>query len=149
MSYSSETLRERHGVCTCYRRRGVTTVETVVAFALLASVTAVSTQLTIAHGRVLKSQRNYRLALDELSNQLERLGALPPEELSPAVEQLAVSPATRERLPGAEIRGEVSTSELGRRLTLEIWWDEPNRQAAPVRLTAWAAPIENVSEESE
>jgi hypothetical protein len=149
MTHLSNPQHHKRGVHLRRGRRGVTSIETVVAFALLASVTVVSTQLYIAHGRLLKSQRNYRLALDELSNQLESLGALPPEELSPAVEQLAVSPAALERLPGAELRGEVSNSELGQRVTLEIWWDEPNRQAAPVRLTAWAAPTENASEESE
>ena len=128
------------------RRRGLSSVEAVVAFALLASVTTVSAQLFVAHGRLLKSQRNYRLALDELSNQLERLVALPPAELSSAVDQLAVSPSALERLPGAQIHGEVAESALGRRVTLEIWWDEPNRQEAPVRLTAWAAPVENVSQ---
>ena len=129
-------------------RRGVTSFEAVVAFVLLASVTAISTHSFVAHGRLLKTQRSYRLALDELSNQLERLSVLPPEELSPAVAQLSVSPAAQERLSGAQIRGEIADSLLGRRVTLEIWWDEPHRQEAPVRMTAWAAPVNGAAQEA-
>ena len=109
----------------------------IVALTLLASVLALSTPLIVAHGRLLKSQRNYRLALDELSNQLERLSTLPEEELTGALKKLTPSPLAAERLPGATLRGELVDSAMGRRLTLETWWDEPNRQAAPLRLTAW------------
>ena len=89
--------------------------------------------------RRASAARCYRLALDELSSQHERLSTLPAEELSAAIEALGPSPLAAERLPGAALRGELAASQLGRRLTLEIWWDEPNRDAAPVRLTAWLA----------
>jgi hypothetical protein len=57
--------------------------------------------------------------------------------LAAAVASLRPSPFAAERLPGAALRGHLSESETGRRLTLEFTWDEPNRQAAPLRMTAW------------
>jgi hypothetical protein len=118
-------------------RRGFSSLEAIVAFTLLGSVLALSTPALVAHGRLLKSQRNYRLALDELANQLERASLLPAEELPAALEKLAPSPLAAERLPGATLRGTLAESQWGQRLTLEMWWNEPNRRAAPLRMTAW------------
>jgi len=131
-------------------RRGVSSVEAIVAFSIISSVLALSTPLIVAHGRLLKAQRNYRLAMDELVNQFERSSALPEEELPMAIEELAPSPLTAQRLPGAMLHGELHDSPFGKRLTLEIWWDEPNRQAAPLRMTAWivsSASPENHTED--
>jgi hypothetical protein len=118
-------------------RRGTTSLEVIVAFTLLSGVMAFAVPLVVAHGRLMKAQRNYRIALDELSNQLDRASTLPAEELQAAIEKLSPSPQAAERLPGAKLRGQLAESQLGSRVTIEIWWDEPNRQAAPVRLTGW------------
>jgi len=128
------SLRQHHD------RRGTSALEVLVAFTLLSSVLALSTPLVVAHGRLLKAQRDYRLALDELSNQLDRLTVLPEPDLPQALAELAASPLTASRLPGATLRGHLADAGLGKRVTLEIWWDEPNRQAAPLRLAAWVRP---------
>lgn len=130
-------------------RRGTTSLEVIVAFTLLSGVTTVAFPLVVAHGRLLKSQRNYRIALDELSNQLDRANTLSLDELPAAIERLSPSPQAAQRLPGAKLRGELAESQLGSRLTLEIWWDEPNRQAAPVRLTGWIKPPASTTPMSE
>ena len=118
-------------------RRGTTSLEVIVAFTLLSGVMAFAVPLVVAHGRLLKAQRNYRIALDELSNHLDRAGILPAAELPAAIENLSPSAHAAQRLPGARLRGELAESQLGRRLTLEITWDEPNRHTAPIRLTGW------------
>ena len=118
-------------------RRGTTSLEVMVAFTLLSGVMAFAVPLVVAHGRLLKAQRNYRIALDELSNQLDRAVILPAAELPAAIEKLSPSAHAAQRLPGARLRGELAESQLGRRLTLEITWDEPNRHSAPIRLTGW------------
>ena len=135
---------------TCYfrqhcNRRGTSALEVLVSFTLLSSVLALSTPLVVAHGRLLKAQRDYRLALDELSNQLDRLTVTPEPDLPKALGELAASPLTASRLPGARLRGQVADTEFGKRVTVEIWWDEPNRQAAPLRLAAWVLPRANNS----
>lgn len=129
-------------------RRGLSSLEVIVSLTLLASAIAFALPLIVAHGRLLKAQRNYRLAVDELANQLDVLGTLPAGELPSAMEKLAPSASLTERLPGATLRGELADSKLGRRVTLELWWNEPNRQAAPVCLTSWlVAPADAPSEE--
>jgi hypothetical protein len=122
---------------TALTRRGTMSLEVIVAFTLLSGVMAFAVPLVVAHGKLLKAQRNYRIALDELSNQLERASTLPAAEIPTAVENLSPSAHAAQRLPGAKLRGELSESQVGRRLTLEIIWDEPNRHTAPVRLTGW------------
>src|SRR5688572_16674294 len=116
---------------------GTTTIEVLVAFTLLMSVLSLSTPLVVKHGRLMTAQREYRLALDELSNQLESLVALPESELEAAVGRLAPSGFIAARLSGVELRGQVDAADFGRRITLRITWDEPERSRAPVTLAAW------------
>jgi len=118
-------------------RRAVSSLEVVVAFSLASAMLTCATPLIVAHSRLLIAQREYRLALSELSNHLERLSLLPTAELPSACEQLKPSPLIVKTLSGAELSGQVKQSDLGQRVTLEITWEEPNRRAAPVRLAAW------------
>jgi hypothetical protein len=131
---------KRHPPTRRRQQGGLSSLEVIVSLTLLGSVLALSTPLIVAHGRLLKAQRNYRLALDELSNQIDRMSALPTANLPRAIDEIAPSALAAERLPGAVLRGRLAEAELGWRLTLEIWWEEPNRQAAPVRMTAWVVP---------
>lgn len=130
--------------CSLVRRRrlpcGTTTIELLVSFTLLTTVLTASLPLAVRHGRILTSARHYRLAIDELSNQFERLTALPAAGVSAELERLEPSPFTAARLPEAELSGTLAAAEMGRRLTLEIVWDEPGRRSAPVRLVGWVLP---------
>jgi hypothetical protein len=125
-------------------RRGTTSLEVVVAFTLLTTAIGLAAPLIVAHNRLLVAQRHERLALDELSNQIERLSTLSADELPSAVAELGPSSFAAEHLPGAKLAGRVAPTDRGSRVTLEITWDQPNRQAAPLRLTAWiAAPADS------
>lgn len=121
-------------------RPGVSSIELLVAFTLLTTTMAVSVPLVVRHGRLLESARQYRIALEELSNQLDRLTALPENELQAALRRLAPSQFTASRLPGAEMSGELQPADIGRRIVLQIVWNEPQRSAAPVTLAAWILP---------
>jgi hypothetical protein len=140
MPFNNGLIMTRLNTTRRLRLPGTMTVEALVALTLLTTVISVSTPLIVRHGRLLVAQRDYRLALDELSNQLERLTALPPEKLPAALENLRPSPAMAERLHGARLRGQLDAGDGGQRLTLEITWDEPQRTAAPVSLAAWIFP---------
>lgn len=124
------------------RRQGASSLEVVVAFTLLTSVLALAAPLIVAHNRLLIAQRHYRVALAEISNQLERLSLLSATELPAAVEKLSPSEFAAERLPGAKLNGDVQETTFGQRVSLELSWDEINRDAAPVRLTTWLFPEE-------
>lgn len=130
-------------LCSGQRRRrrfGTSSLELLVAFTLISGALAMAAPLVVAHGKLLKSQRDYRLALDELSNQLEGLTALPAAEVPQALAQIAPTEFTASKLHDVKLRGQLEATDLGQRVTLELWWDEPNRHAAPVRLAAWLTP---------
>jgi hypothetical protein len=135
-------------------RAGFSMLEVFVACTLLSSVLAVSTPLIVRHGRLLKAQRNYRLALDELSNQLERLRALPPAEMRSAAASVAPSEFAKAKLPGVKLRAELEAFDLGQRLTISATWNEVERERAPLSLAAWvfaearAAAVDSAGEES-
>jgi hypothetical protein len=112
-------------------------IEMFVALTLLTSVLAVSAPLVVRHGRILIAHRHYRIALEELTNQLERLTALPADEVAMAVEQIAPSAFATARLPGLNLRAQLDSADIGQRVTLTISWDEPERRKAPVSLAAW------------
>jgi hypothetical protein len=131
-------LNSSYGLTTPARcRRGTGSLDLLVSFTLLVTAISVATPLVVRHGRLLRSQRDYRLALDELSNQIDRLTALPLDELTQAVKQLSPSPFVTERLAGARLSGELQPAESGTRITLALSWNETERVRAPVTLAAW------------
>ena len=117
-------------------RRGMSSMEALIALMLLSSMLSFSLTLIVRHGRLLAAERNYRLALDELSNQLERLTVLPADELTDAVKQLKLSPFAANRLPDANLVGELSTADNGQRVRLQITSKTAN--GPTVSMAGWA-----------
>jgi hypothetical protein len=111
-----------------------------VGFTLLASVLGLATPLVVKQQRLLAAQRDYRLALDELSNQLERLTALPPDKLPAALEQILPSSFIAARLSGVTLRGELDSQNPSTRVILRMTWDEHERAAAPLTMVVWIYP---------
>jgi len=119
------------------KRRGTTTIELLVSFTLLTTVLGAALPLVVRHGRILNSARQYRMALDELSNQAERIMALDHDAAIKTLDELQPSPFAAEHLPGATLTAALASSEGVERATLSLSWDEPGRRAAPVSLVAW------------
>ena len=111
-------------------------MEALIALMLLSSMLSASLSLIVRHGRLLSAERTYRLALDELTNQLERLTALPPGDLAQAVEQLKMSPFTAERLPDAELVGQLAAAGNGQRVRLQITSKKPT--GPTVSMSGWS-----------
>ncbi len=116
-------------------RCGSTSYEVLVAFALLTTLLSLSLSSMVRHGRLLTSEQNYRLALDELSNQLDRLTALPGNELSLAVKELQLTPFTAERLSDVKLVGEVAPADIGQRVILRLTSRDPN--GLKVSMAGW------------
>lgn len=131
-------------------RDGTTLIELLVAFTLLTALLGAALPLIVRHQQLLASARTYRLALDELSNQLETLAALDSEQLPAALEALAPPPFATERLPGAELNAVLDDAGDQPRLTLSLTWDEPGRRDKPLTLVAWLdPPIQPLEEQSQ
>jgi hypothetical protein len=123
-------------------RPGVSSLEMLVSFGLLAAILGTATPLIVRHGRLLAPHREYQWALDELTNQLDRLTSLPVDQLPQAVKDLQPSSFAAEHLPDAELIAELAAADVGQRLTLRLAWNEPGRRAAPLTLSAWVMPSE-------
>ena len=121
-------------------RRGTTITELVVACGLLSSLMLLVVPSAIRMGRVQQATRHERIALDEVTNQLERLTQLPVNELPQEIDQLAPSDFAMGGLPNPELSGTLQNSEDGYRLALEISWDRPGQPEAPLTVATWVYP---------
>jgi hypothetical protein len=122
------------------QRRGASSLEAIVGFTLLSAALTLATQLVVQHSRLLRTQRDYRLALDEVSNQFERLSFLPARQLSGALSDLKPSELIAHKLPGAELQGELHATDIGQNLTLRISWPGPYGTPMTVSLATWLPP---------
>lgn len=124
------------------RRLGTGSLDLLVSFTLLMTVLTAVTPLVVRYHRTVKSHRDYRLTLDELSNQMERLTALPAAELTDTIKKLTPSKFIQSRLAEPKLTGELQAADGGTRITLRMTWAETERDRAPVTLAGWvfAAP---------
>lgn len=120
-------------------RRGITLFELLVAFSILGVIVSASAGLLVRNGRLLLSARNQRIAIDELSNQMERLRSLPLPEPGAFVPGPTPSAFAAARLPGATLSLVADPPRAGseRRVELAIEWNEPGRRGHPLRLVGW------------
>jgi hypothetical protein len=117
-------------------RRGLTVTEVVVAATLVVSMIGLFAPMSVRIGRVWQSTRQYRLAFNELANQMERLTSLSPAECKEALSSLALPTRVSDALPGSQLLGEVIRDQDGTRLKLSLNW-ERGAASEPVSLTGW------------
>lgn len=136
--------RLRHSL---YRstRRGLLMTELIVAATLLITSLSLLVTLSFRTGKLWQDSRHYALAVNELTNQLERLTALDAAEIGDQLARLRPSTEIQSALPNPFLKGEQVEDEFGTRVVLEIEWDRPGN-AKPVKLTAWVAPAEQEGE---
>lgn len=125
------------------RRRGLMMTELIVAATLLiAALTLIST-LSFRTGKLWQDSRHYRLASEELGNQLERLTVLDESELDAELANLEASPAAQAALQNPRLVGEKIVDSDGTRIKLSINWDRAAK-AAPLVLIGWLTPTGEV-----
>jgi len=122
-------------------RAGWGMLDMFVAFTLVVATIAAVTPLMLRHGRLLQSQRQYRIALEELTSHLDRLTALEANELTDAIAELKPSEFAAERLPGASLSATLTEATGGaQHIAIHLSWDTPGRRETPVSLVGWAFP---------
>jgi hypothetical protein len=104
----------------------------LVSALLLTTVMSVVGPLAVRGDRLWQDARHGRLALEELSSQLDRLTCLAEDQRQAALAELAPSEYAREALPNPHLSAETVRDRDGRRLVLQLTWDRP---AAPGRMT--------------
>ena len=108
-----------------------------MAFGLLGTLLGVATPLVVRHSRLQQSQCDYRLALEELSNQLARISIMSADERSAGLDQLTPSDFVGKHLTNVKLQNQREQIELGERITLKITWNDGPRSTATQSLAAW------------
>ncbi len=120
------------------RRRGTTVADLLVAATLLAAMMTTVMTITLRSGRLRQQTRQHQLALDELSNQLERILSLDATARDDAIRDLKPSEHLVNSLPGCTLAAKVEDSE---RIVLSLNWDR-TINSTPVILTGWLDPTD-------
>ncbi|MBU4273499.1 MAG: hypothetical protein KKA28_16690 [Planctomycetes bacterium] len=122
----------------------MTILELVVAGALLGTLLVVCLKMIGAVADWRRESDRRQLALFEAANLMERVADRPWDELTPeAVAAVRLPDNIRERLPGAELKIEVSDSPPERkppskRIAVSIRWrDRAGRMLPPVSIATW------------
>lgn len=120
-------------------RSGLLMTEVLVAAVVLVAVISVLTQLMIRGGRLQMDARRYQVALDELSNQIDRLTALNEDARNRALQALTPSPDAAATLPSAKLQAKTINDAAGHRLVLSLAWDRFGERR-PITLVGWLPP---------
>ena len=121
---------------SCHSRRGLTFTEAVVAATLVVCMIGFVAPLTVRIGRVWQSTRQYRLAFNELANQMESLTSLGVSRCDAALVNLKPSASATKSLPDVWLEGQLLRDHDGTRLILSIDWDRGS-QSVPISLVGW------------
>lgn len=119
-----------------HSRCGLTITEVVVAATLVVSMIGLVAPLTVRIGRIWQSTRQYRLAFNELANQMELLSSLEVAQCEASLPSLQPSANVVQSLPGAKLEGEMIRDQDGTRLVLSLNWDRGS-QSVPISLVGW------------
>ena len=117
-------------------RRGAMATELIVAATLLVSVIGTAVPLAIGARRIQRDARHYQLAIEELSNQLDRLSSLDSATRDAALTALAPSEEISQVLGDATLAGQVVRDADGTRLVVTLDWQRP-AGAVRLRLADW------------
>ena len=122
-------------------RRGFSVTEVLVSAVLL--MTVMSLVGTACHrvNLIWFDVNHHRVAVCELSNHLEELTAMKPEQAIAAVNTLKPSAFCCQALDSPELTGEIFKDDLGSRVVLQITWKRPVA-ANPVTMSGWIVPAE-------
>ncbi len=118
------------------RRNGATLIELMVTATLLASGVGIVAPLSVRCGRLWQQTRHHQLALDELSNQMDRLTRLPAGEIATALDSIEVSQAAQTMLAEVAMEGRILRATSEARLQLSIDWKRRGNPP-PLTLVGW------------
>lgn len=113
-------------------------IECMVAAMILVTVISFVASLTFRIGLVWKDTAHHRVAINELSNQLERLTLLSPEEVVAALEELRPTQFASRTLREPELTGQWIEDDWGGRVVLRLNWHRQH-EGKPVEMVAWLA----------
>lgn len=124
------------------QRRGLVAMEMLVAIVVLCATVTVVTGLLFKCGMIWRDVSQYRVAVHELSAQLEELTLMDANSVTERIDQLKPSAVSAERLPDAKLSGLLVRDSLGTRVELSINWKRMV-ESKPVVLCGWLIESED------
>ncbi len=135
------TSRSRRG---CSARRGALLVEAAAAVMMLMLAMILTVKLVGWVAQENRSNDRRQQALSEVANVMERLGAIPYEDLTQeAVKQVTLSPQLRATLPDGSLTVDLSENDPvggndSKKVSAKIRWkNQSGGWESPVHLTTW------------
>ena len=124
------------------KRRAFTLLELIAASVLIGAMLTLCLQVLAATTAARRRAETRMIALQQSANVMERLAAVPWEELNEEnVQKLELDKQVRRLLPDAQLEIQLATppdEPQARRITVSIGWSDRTGQAVgPVRLVAW------------
>jgi hypothetical protein len=106
---------------------------------MMATVMSLVTVSSFRVSRIWLDVHDHRNALNELTNQLDRLTTIPVQNVARAIDSIEASDACREMLIKPRLSGSIENAKtLGRRVTLEITWQNRlGTKSNSTQLSAW------------
>lgn len=124
-------------------RRAFTVLEVSLALAILLAAAIMLTQFLVASSQQQKVAEQRRVALEELSNRLERVQAAKWDDVSAAaIESQEFRPEVKARLPGPKLKATIADEPGpvgGKRVQLSITWEQHGSPIS-LELTGWKHP---------
>ena len=117
-------------------RRGFTSMEMLAAAVILCATVTVVTNLLFKCGMVWRDVSQHRVAMHELSAQLEGLTLMEADSVAEKIGQLKPSAICSDRLPEAKLTGSLVEDSLGVRIELSINWKRAV-ESKPMVLCGW------------
>ena len=111
-------------------------MEILVSVVIICATATVVTSLLFKCGMVWRDVSQHRVAVHELSAQLEELTLMEASSVAERIEQLKPSAICSQRLPDAKLSGELIEDNLGVRVELSINWKRVV-ESKPVVLCGW------------
>ncbi|MEZ6088591.1 MAG: hypothetical protein R3C05_11300 [Pirellulaceae bacterium] len=124
--------------CEVRDRQAFTMIEMVISAMILFGVMSLVASMAFRVDRVWIDVRHHRVAMTELSNQLEVLTRTPVEQLPDAINNLMPSSAVAEALPNVSLSAELQEEGSLTRITLQLDWQR-RHGGKPMRMVAWVS----------
>lgn len=123
-------------------KRGILKTEALVAVVVLVAAINLASTMVYRINRLWIDAQGHQFAISELSNQMDGLTRLSPDQATDALESITVSQACADTLGDAELDGELVKDELGTRVVLKLSWSG-RKFGDPLELSGWLAGGEN------
>ena len=123
-------------------RRAFTLLELIAASVLIGMMLMLCVQVATVTAAARRRAETRMIAMQQSANVMERLAAVPWEQLSEEnIEKLELDKQVRRLLSGAKLEIELATppdEPQAKRITVSIGWSDRTGQAVrPVRVVAW------------